>query len=377
MHPSPEQEFVARCAEPYENQEIRQRIEELLARRLDWDYIQEYARFHGLLPFVWLHLRGRAESCEISQNTLKQLSEAYYASVSRSVKLSMALRRILLALNENGIINIPLKGAALFERVYSEAPFRFLGDIDILICREDFKKIGRILTCLGYLQLPLERFTRNYGYSSHFVKSQDRILIDVHWDLFQKPSPFSVDTKTVWKNARNTTICNINTLAMSCEDNVLFLCAKLFEDLLGLRCVRLVPLCDIAQIVRCSKKRMSWDYVLDKAEKWNLALPVHFALRCADMLYDTPVPKEALLELRQHIITKKNLAQLKLLQIVWGKDILRIEKDFPFIDLEDILSKGRHATKYRFLMATFLLLQRPDEKVFWLKKYFLRYFHMR
>ena len=108
------------------------------------------------------------------------------------------LQTVLKTFNAAGIDVIVLKGAFLAELVYENIGRRAMGDIDLLVKKEDLEKVKQELIQLGYQALPTrwgerlnELWETAWAEERHFTKVNN-VDIDVHWYIQEPISPFQI-----------------------------------------------------------------------------------------------------------------------------------------------------------------------------------------
>src|SRR5688572_12068169 len=114
---------------------------------LRWEHVLELAWWHRLGPLLYRHLGVDGPA---PPDALKRLRQVYVANASRNLYLVVALERMLDALDRAGIRAMPLKGAALFDTVYSAPRLRQMADLDVLVRRSLLDEANSVLAELGY-----------------------------------------------------------------------------------------------------------------------------------------------------------------------------------------------------------------------------------
>jgi len=112
-----------------------------------WDRLLAWGERLGALPL--LHHRLAALTAPVPPEALAALARAYTATSLRSLRLFGLLGRILARAEAEGLDVLCLKGAALAQELYGDAGLRPMGDLDLLVRREDVGPVERLLEGLG------------------------------------------------------------------------------------------------------------------------------------------------------------------------------------------------------------------------------------
>ena len=203
--------------------------------------------------------------------------------------LLFQLTEVLNKLHQVGIPSYLLKGTALIDSYYADAAFRKLGDIDLLVSRENIPRALQILETLGFK--PDNPVDLRLSHAAPLT-SQDDHSIDLHWEVLTES----------WLDAR------LRRFSFRTQPSALFPTALLFgpEDLLihtlfhGLRhsetpLIRWIP--DAVHILRKSPQ-MDWDYFLAQASLLEMQPMIHSALSYLSQYEFASFPLQILEKLR-------------------------------------------------------------------------------
>ncbi|MBR3611451.1 MAG: nucleotidyltransferase family protein [Oscillospiraceae bacterium] len=103
--------------------------------------------------------------------TMQKLFQSYIQGLLYSEKQMKAVSEIYSAFDENGIDYLPLKGCNM-KYLYPKPELRLMGDADILIKEEQYIKIKKVLSELGYSDLGI--------ISNHYVWDSPELHIEAH-----------------------------------------------------------------------------------------------------------------------------------------------------------------------------------------------------
>lgn len=125
------------------------------------------------------------------------------------------------------IPSVVIKGFALAHMVYDDPEIRAVGDLDILVRREDRDRLVRHLSANGYLFEPLPRppwgFISAASYAP-FVSADGACNLDVHIHPDCYPAYRSLTTDLVFANAITIEADGL-TFQAACADHAFLLCA--------------------------------------------------------------------------------------------------------------------------------------------------------
>jgi Uncharacterised nucleotidyltransferase len=288
-----ERRLLLACARARLTAEDCQRICELAGPNLDWDQLVSVSYAHGIAPLVYHSLAESDVIGLVPAAETQTLRSSYYANAARNSLLYDDLKKLLLALRQEKIDVIVLKGAALSETVYSHRALRPMSDIDLLVRKEQLIKVESKLLAMGYLfdgHGKTKEFYLEHRYHWVFAKRSD-IGIEMHWHIKRPERPFSIDIDGFWERAQWTKIAGVEALVLSPEDLVLYLCQHFWKHNLvgGIR-----PLCDIAETTRYYGDGIDWTKMANISSEWGMNAGSYLVLSLARELLDAPIPKDFL-----------------------------------------------------------------------------------
>jgi hypothetical protein len=235
----------------------------------DWEEVLNNAEKHALSPLLFLRLNELNQLSDVPNDARLQLRNAYLKSSARGTHLSIELTRILAHFSKRDISVIVLKGPHLAEEIYRDWAVRPMCDFDLLVRIADISQASKALGELGYRaskNFTPEIETRHNAHSPTFVK-EGGFFVELHWNLELPAGPFIIDLQGVWARARRTNIAGVDTFVLSNEDLLLHLCihaAYRHHFAFGI-----LPLCDIAEAIRCLKDQIDWGKLRTRAQQWK------------------------------------------------------------------------------------------------------------
>ncbi|HVT56920.1 MAG TPA: nucleotidyltransferase family protein [Thermoanaerobaculia bacterium] len=113
-----------------------------------WGLCRQAAHVHGVAPLLARRLCGLAAWS--GHPACRWLADQHDANRRRLARMHGELRMLLARFDEAGVAVVPLKGALLTVRFYSEPGDRPMADFDLLLRPADLERGGELLSSLGY-----------------------------------------------------------------------------------------------------------------------------------------------------------------------------------------------------------------------------------
>jgi hypothetical protein len=288
-----EDELILCCSRTQGDEETSGRIRRLLKNEIDWVYLKERGRWHGVMPLLYLNV-NRACDGEVSRDLCQRLKEHYLSSSRRNLALTGELVRLLRLFEVHGIPSISYKGPALAATAYRDLTLRAFDDLDILVHKADVMKAKEVLVSQGYEPLiPLSRVQEKaflespFEYSHHFGRVDGLGFVDLHWTVEPEYLTFAPSTGELWERLGRVDLGGIGIETLSAEDMLLFLCIHGTKH----RWERLIWLCDLAAFIKTCGE-VDWQAVMDRVESLGIKRMVSLSLLLARDLLGTDLPPE-------------------------------------------------------------------------------------
>ncbi len=269
--------FVSACLEMQWNVLAEERARQLAAANIDWDAVRQFAEAEELAPFLYHWVRGK----DLVPALLEQhLAAAYHTTAAQNTLQLNDLAHVLDLLAAEGVAVVVLKGAALIEGLYRNAAVRPMEDVDLLVRPEALPRAIKILSDVcGVPALSPNQIGALVEREREMVFSKPGappIIFDLHWQALDSPyQPHARFTDWLWKNGQPFQLGNRAALMLDRQALVLHLCGHRVIDP-GRR--TLLWLYDIASAVFHYRGDMDWDGLIDRAQAYDLVLPVQQAV---------------------------------------------------------------------------------------------------
>jgi len=272
--------------------ELRNELEDLLARTISWRRIVEQARIHGVLPLLVRNLKSLGYP-GVPAEVRAELDVAAALNTARSSFFVRALTRVLARFDGAGIRVIPLKGVALAQSLFGDATLRVSSDIDILVPRQDVADASRLLIAEGFAPkeegaLTPARITLLMlsDIECAFVPQSGSVswLLELHWDIAWRWRRDYVATDDLWAEARRQSVFGVHVHALSPEWEILYLAIHAAHH----RWQALKWLVDVHEA--CLTRQVNWDHIESKARRFGWEKVLAVTLGICRALLSTPVP---------------------------------------------------------------------------------------
>jgi hypothetical protein len=264
---------------------------------LDWAYLLRAADRQGLTPLLHIWFEERADLAAPAA-VLAALRAGYWSSHFRNSALRTALVEVLRAAAAHGVPVMPLKGALLSARYYSEAALRPMSDLDLLVPPDFAEQFAAVLRELGYRETSpapallaerlrdprhLERaFTRQEQGLTILLEYRSEALDPVLWQLTGLDVPLSAALQRhaarMWTRGTADTLGGAPYTRISPEDLLLHVASHMATRHADLR---LLWLHDLGRVLAADGARLDWDYLMQTARMLRLSAPVMVPLGAA------------------------------------------------------------------------------------------------
>jgi len=252
----------------------------------DWPALLSIARLERLEGSLAYRLAGLPLPTPISRELETIRSAAAIAQQQALWEVEMARR----ALAPVGLSPILLKGSAFAFAGLPPAPGRHVGDLDILVPRDQLDRAERALLDAGYAWVKDDPYTqayyRNWMHELPPLAHAERgSMIDVHHSILPLTARRTPDPAALVRDAIEITD-GLRILAPA--DMIVHAATHLFAD--GDLSGGLRNLWDIDRLLRLfGTDRDFWPQLGDRAGLHQMREPVALALRLANRLFATPV----------------------------------------------------------------------------------------
>lgn len=282
----PEGELLLCCARTSIDAVAIERMKELVAGNINWNYLLQIAEKHRLIQLLYCSLNSIYPQA-IPQPIFQDLRGRFYANSRQNLVITSELIKLLDLFQEQGIRVIPYKGTILANSVYGKLSLRQVYDIDLLVDRQDFARSRELLMSVGYLLK--EEFDREHSFSH----SDTKIEVDLHWGLTPFYFPLEVDFESYWQGVQPVALSEKTVFSFSAEDLLLILCIQIAKDCWEReqQIEHLAKVCDIAKLLE-THQQLDWEQIIQQAVAIGALRMLWFGLLLARNLFDATLPEE-------------------------------------------------------------------------------------
>ncbi len=261
-------ELLLCCTRTHIAPSTAERIRVLLQQDIDWKYLIQIADRHEVIPLLYQSLNVTCPKA-VPQNILKQMQEHFHVNALYNLYRSKELLVLLDLFENNGIPSVPFKGPVLAVFAYGNLSLRQFVDLDILIHKQDAKRVRQLLISQGY-QLLVEQLTNAtdaeetlYLQSAceyNFLRKDGKVAVEPHWGFTQRKLCISLNPEDLWQRLEEITLTGRTVRTFSAEDSLLIACINGTKDHWN----SLKTICDVVELIRADQE-MDWDTVIEQA----------------------------------------------------------------------------------------------------------------
>ena len=264
---------------------------------LDWASVLAGARFHGILPLVYLYV-SQSGAASVPAPIFRAICDAWRAGAARNMHLTAELIRIMDALLADGIKAVPFKGPTLAALAYGKLSLRESWDLDIFVEQSRVWDARETLARCGYsATLPADACEHSLlrtGKDITLVHSATGVTIELHWAFTSREFSCHFDNQIVWRRVGMIDFAGRSIAAFHVEDLALIL------SIHGARHCwdQLKWLADLAAL-STAHVEINWHRVVEQAESIGCRRILFVALLLVREVLNTPIPDPVLARARR------------------------------------------------------------------------------
>jgi len=340
-----------------------ERVGRVLKERIDWDYTMHEALYHGTIPVLFWNL-SRFAGDDVPETMLNKLRASYNAIACWNLYLTGELLKLLNLFRERGIRALPLKGPALAAAAYGNLSLRQFCDLDILVSREDMLKAKEVLLLQGYHpKLALTAGEEAAYLKSHhdykFVRSKDRVVVEIQWGVTQWSFAFSFDFEDAWNSHQVISLAGASVLNLAPEVLLLMLCVHGAKH----RWEQLKWISDIAELVDANRKKIDWQRLTGQARAQGGERMLLLGLFLAYDLLGAELPQETLQSIHNDPQVKLLAGQVSKRLFHEASNPARLRDETPFFYWKSRERlRDKWALLWRYFPEYFFRMVVPNER---------------
>jgi hypothetical protein len=236
----------------------------------------------------WLHGRSRAEGTALPDAWGRAAAAAHRRTLAESLAALRRIAEVGALLREHGMEAILMKGAAYLAALYPDPGMRSLTDVDLLLSFENARRLGRLLAARGFRGRVGPSFPEDERFEMFRADRELSPCVEIHWRL-GVAGRTCIDQAAIWRAARPIQMEGERFLLLSSEDAILYHCWHASDHYYG---HSLKWALDLREMLR--RFAPDPEVLLERAGRFRVRVPLHFALVQVEELLPGSVP-EALL----------------------------------------------------------------------------------
>ena len=255
---------------------------------IDWDALYECAQRQSLLGVCYAQLKRLSVPAE----PLRRFHSGFFSDVYASANQRAFTEDILARFCEAGISCLPFKGW-LVKRCWPEPALRTMGDVDLLIRKQDRDTSDAVMRELGF-----ERMIDNHAVWSYFCRD---MLVEIHDHMFYEYLVSDVDYRAYFDRAWEHALPELDP-----SFHFLYLIAHLAKHTIN-QGMGFRGFLDLVFFCRGENGRLRWDWICAELEKLKLLrfTETCFALCRMWFGFEPPIPVDELEDGFAAFVTEK------------------------------------------------------------------------
>lgn len=264
--------------------------------KIDWNDLYARADFHCIKPQL-ASLLGRLPEEIIPGEALSKFREAKRENLFQQLLNTGEYFNVKSLLDKAGIEAVPFKGFWFAHDLYGSIGERESSDIDLFIDIDDLDRIKPVMELAGYkVQGTLLELTEEYirselaEYNFNKFEGEERLAhVEFHWRIGLRAYGMDIKMKDLRSQIIVASLQGRDLKVFSPSANLLL--AVMHHGAKD-RYVKMKDVHDIALIIRKFPNEIDWDWLLTKAQEFNVSTVVFLGARLASILTGTDVPSE-------------------------------------------------------------------------------------
>jgi hypothetical protein len=287
----PEKQLLVSCARTTMVPEVAERIREITARPLDWDFVLSEATENSVGPLLEMNLRAVVPDA-VPAAAMERLKISCRANTVRCLFLAAELHKVLELFRTAGIVAIPYKGPVLAEQAYGNLTLRDFDDLDIILPQRDLQKAHEVMLGLGYQArfpwiLSKDSKTALVPGEYNYRDEKRRAVVELHSELTLRHFPVAPDINRFTQRLVKVMVAGQEVPTLAPEDLLSALCVHGSKDFWE----RISWIADVAELIQ-RQTDLDWDRAFQTAESLRAERMLHLGLALANDLLRAPMPEE-------------------------------------------------------------------------------------
>ena len=268
-----EKQFIELLSKSIRNDKKIKKYEEV-----NWGNLVSLAGEHKVEGVIYSTIKENASNLGVNNIILDELKTfTFYTAISEIRKISF-LDNIFKKFHDENISVIALKGLVL-RNFYPEPDQRSMCDADVLVNKEDLKRITELLKSIDYeLESEDEKFHLKFTHRMY-------PMIEVHWSLVEGEE---LDN-SIWENTVKSKLINTEIITLGNEDFLLHLCQHMIHHMTGMG-FGLRQLADLVLFTEANRDLINWNNFKNKSKEQGIEKFVLIIFGLCKNLFDMDIP---------------------------------------------------------------------------------------
>src|SRR5690606_21867416 len=181
--------FIGKCLTAHKDAQNKRSVErQLKNNHIDWDYLVRVSTSHYVFPALYCNLKSAGLLHYLPKDLVEYMKHITDLNRERNLQIIEEANEINTHLRAHNIKPIFLKGTGnLLEGLYDDIAERMVGDIDILVKKEECDRAFILLSDLGYTNKISEVYDE-YRHLPRIANDNKLAAVEIHWDMIGKKS---------------------------------------------------------------------------------------------------------------------------------------------------------------------------------------------
>lgn len=335
-----------------------ERIGELLATDIDYEWLIGTALQHGVMPLLYINLHNTHPG-GIPREIMAEMRSHFEANTRRNLLLTGELLELLNLFGSHGVSAFPFKGPVLASSIYGNLTFRQFVDLDIVVQKQDFLKAKELLISVGYQPRYKATGSNEAGFllshnEAEFVRHDGKVSVDLHWGFTLNYS--FLEPNLEWFLPRIVPVLLAGTVVhtFSTEDLILLLCLHGAKD--GWE--RLLWVCDLAELLEMHDD-INWTWTFEQAHRMGMQRMLFVGLFLAYGLLGAVIQSQILTRMQSDPIARRLAIQVCQSLFAEADSSARVIKRFTFF--VGMLDRPRDKARYCYHRMLYRLTPTPND----------------
>ncbi len=290
--------LIRLCSVTTINEAAREDIRKILNQDVDWNYFMRRVQGEDTASLIY-KVFSRINSSEslVPLHVMNHLKDFYYAVMAQNISLTQSIEKIFAAFQKENITALVFKGFMLAGSIYKDIGLRPMGDVDILLRREEVSKADGLLRRNGfYPEFELKdigNLSSGQYRNSIVYRTEDSVpvAVHIHWHIVNF-TPFhnnvlrNINMDNVWNESVPFQIGLLEMRTFSLHHQIIYLSMHALNHSFH----PLIRLSDIHELLCAEKDQIDWERLVKEADAFNLSKCVYYVFYLLSRIFHTDIP---------------------------------------------------------------------------------------